>query len=96
MKSDFVAPLTLTPTNKTKEKLKIYEELWCKIRDLIRSKTKNSYDYDKKSMKNKFDLDYNLPLNKTVEIPIMTIVVRAAFDENNKYCLRVFLRWMSV
>ena len=92
MKSDFVAPLTLTPTNKTKEKLKNYEELWSKIRDLIRSITKNSYDYDKKSMKKKFDLDYNLPLNKMVEIPIMTIVVRAAFDENNKDCLRVFLR----
>ena len=96
MKSDFVAPLALTSTNKIKEKLKNYEELWCKIRDLIRWITKTSYDYDKKSMKNKSDLDYNLPLDKTVEIPIMTIVIRAAFDENNKYCLRVFLRWMSV
>ena len=28
--------LTLVLTNKSKEKIKIYEELWNKIRDLIR------------------------------------------------------------
>ena len=28
-------------------------------------------------MKIKFDSDGNLPLNKTIEIPIMTIVIRA-------------------
>ena len=28
--------LTLVPTNESKEKIKIYEELWSKIRDLVR------------------------------------------------------------
>ena len=42
-------------------------------------------------MKIKFDSDDNLPLNKTVEIPLMTIVVRAVFHQNNKYYLQVFL-----
>ena len=32
-----------------------------------------------------------LPLNKTVEIPTMTIVLRAIFLENNKYYPQVFL-----
>ena len=32
-----------------------------------------------------------LPLNKTVEIPTMTIVLRATFLENNKYYPQVFL-----
>ena len=32
--------LTLVPTNESKEKIKKYEELWSKIRDLIRSITK--------------------------------------------------------
>ena len=41
-------------------------------------------------MKIKFNSDDKLPLNKTVEIPIMTIVVRAVFLENNKY-YQVFL-----
>ena len=34
--------LTLVPTNESKEKIKKYEELWIKIRDLIKSVTKKS------------------------------------------------------
>ena len=83
--------LTLVPTNESKEKIKKYEELWSKIRDLIRSLTKSSDDYDKKYMKIKFNLDDKLPLNKMTEIPTMTIVVRAVFHENDKYCSQVFL-----
>ena len=58
--------------------------MWIKIRDLIRSKTKNLNDYDWKYMKVKFDSDGNLPLNKTIEIPVMTIAVIAVFHENKK------------
>ena len=47
--------LTLVPTNENKDKIKKYEELWSKIRDLIKSMTKNSGDYDEKYMKIKFD-----------------------------------------
>ena len=59
-----------------------YEELWIKIRDLIKSITKISdyYHYDEKYIKIKLDSDDELPLNKTVEIPIMTRVVRAIFS----------------
>ena len=32
--------LTLVPTNESNEKIKKYEELWIKIRDLIKSVTK--------------------------------------------------------
>ena len=35
-------------------------------------------------MKSKFDSDDKLPLNKTIEICSMIIVVRAVFHENNK------------
>ena len=42
-------------------------------------------------MKIKFNLDDELPLNKTVETPTITIAVRAVFHENNKYYLQVFL-----
>ena len=85
--------LTLVLTNESKEKLKRYEELWIKIRDLIGSITKNSddYDYDKKYIKIKCDSDDELPLSKTIEIPTITIVVRAIFPENNKYYPQVFL-----
>ena len=53
---------------KAKKNLK-YEELWSKIRDLIRSITQNSDDYDEKYMKMKFNSDDELSLNKTIESP---------------------------
>ena len=76
---------------RAKKKLKKHEELWNKIRDLIRSITKNSDDYDEKYLKIEFDSDDELPLNKTVEIPSMIIVVRAVFHKNNKYYPQIFL-----
>ena len=42
-------------------------------------------------MKIKLNSDDELPLNKTVEIPTMAIVVRAIFLENNQYYSQVFL-----
>ena len=42
-------------------------------------------------MKVKFISDDELPLNKTIEIPTITIVVRIIFLENNKYYPQVFL-----
>ena len=36
-------------------------------------------------MKIKFNSYDELPLNKTIELPTITIVVRAIFLENNKY-----------
>ena len=44
--------LTLVPTNESKEKIKNYEELWIKIRDLTRSIIKNLDDYDEKCYEN--------------------------------------------
>ena len=67
--------LTEVPTDESKEKIKRYEKLWIKIRELIRSINKNSDDYDGKYMKIKFNSHDNLPLNKTIEIPIVSKVV---------------------
>ena len=36
-------------------------------------------------MKTKFNSDEELPLNKTIEIPSMVVVVRAILLQNNKY-----------
>ena len=75
----------------SKENIKKYEKLWIKIRDLIRSITKNSDDYDGKYMKTKFNLHDSLPLNKQYKFRlIVTIVVRAVFNENNKCYAQVF------
>ena len=39
----------LVPTDESKDTLKKYKEMWSKVRDLIRSTTNNSEDYDEKS-----------------------------------------------
>ena len=65
--------------------MKKYEKIWIKIKGLIRSRTKNVDNYDEK-----FDSDDDLPLNKTIKIPIVTIVDRAVFYENNQYYLQNF------
>ena len=42
-------------------------------------------------MKIKFNSDDELPLNKTIEIPTITMVDRAIFLKNNRYYPQVFL-----
>ena len=47
--------LTLVPTDESKDKQKIHEELCNKIRDLIRSIINSSGNYDEKYVKNEFN-----------------------------------------
>ena len=83
--------MTIFPANESKEIIKKYENFWSKIRDLIRSISKNSDDYVQKYMKIKFDSDEDLSLNKKMEIHNAIIVVRTVFHENNKSYPQVFL-----
>ena len=85
--------LALVATNDSKEKIKKYEKMPSKIKDLIRSITKSSDDYDEKYMKIKFNSGDELPLNKTIEIPNMS-------NSCEKFFMKItlstsFLRWMS-
>ena len=59
--------------------------MWIKIRDLVRSITKTTNNYDEKYIKIKFNSDDELTLNKTIEIPSIMIVFRTIFHENNNY-----------
>ena len=82
--------MTLVLPNESKKIMKKCEELWNKIKDIIRSKTNNSDNYDKKYMKIKVNSDYDLPLNKTLGLCNMIIVVTAVFHEDNNYYPKVF------
>ena len=61
------------------KKEKKYEDLWSKIRNLIRPITKHSDGYKKEYMKIKFNSDDEVPLNKMIETSSMIIIVRAVF-----------------
>ena len=52
--------LTLVPADEGKDTLKNYQELWNKIKYLIRSITNNSNNFDEKYMKIKFNSDDEL------------------------------------
>ena len=52
---------------------------WSMIRELIRSITKFSDDYDEKYIKIKFNSDDELPLNRTIEVPSIIIAAKAVF-----------------
>ena len=80
----------LVSINESKEKIKKYEERWSKTRDLIRSITKNSNDFDEKYIKIKFKSDDKLLLNKMIEIPSMTIVDRAVFMKTTNIIHKFF------
>ena len=82
---------TPVPTNESKEKIENYQQQWSKTRNLIKSITKNSDNYDEKYRKIKFNSDDELPLNKTIKIPSMVIVVKAVSHKNNKSYPQVFL-----
>ena len=73
--------MTLVRTNDSKEIIKFFEELWSKIIDLIRSITKNSDDYDEKYRKIRFDSDDDLPVNETIKIHNVTMLLEQLFME---------------
>ena len=71
--------------DENKEVLKKYADVW----DGIKSKIKainggKENEYGKDYMKIKFNSDDNLPLNKTLEFHVMTIIIRSVFEEDGK------------
>ena len=83
--------LTLVSTDKNKEVLKKYSELWDKIKNLIKKINVKPGEYGKDFMKIKFNSDDNLHLNKILKLHNLAIVVRSAFKEDGKYYPQVFL-----
>ena len=55
-----------------------------KTKNQIRTIISNTNNYDEKYMKIKSNSDDDLPLNKTLELRNMIIVVRSVFHENTK------------
>ena len=83
--------MTLVSTDESKDAPIKYQKLGNKIKDLIRSNTNKSDNYDKKYMKRKFNLNNDLPLKETLWLHNMIIVVISAFDEDNKFYQKLFL-----
>ena len=83
-------------TNKNKEALEDYTELWDKLKDQIETISGNKLiEYKKDFIKIRFESDDNLPLDKILNIPECIIVARFVFQETNNYYLQVYLHECS-
>ena len=84
--------LVFDSVDENKKVLKKYTELWGGIKNKteIINGGKTS-EYGKDFMKIKFDSDDDLPLNKPLKFPTMTIVVRSVFEDKGKYYPQIYL-----
>ena len=78
--------------NEKKGLLKTYIELW----DGIKSKIKainggQKFSYEKDYMQIKFNLDNDLPLNKSLKFHVMAIIVRFVFEKDDKLYPQFYL-----
>ena len=83
--------LDFASTDKNKEVLKKYTELWDGIKNLIERVNDKPGKYEKDFMKIKFNSDDNLPLNKILKLHMLTVIVRSVFEKDGKYYPQVFL-----
>ena len=84
--------LFLAPTDKNKEVLEKYTELWDEIEYQIKAMNYGKPgEYEKEFMKDKFSSDDYLPLNKILKLRNLTIVLRSVFQEGSNYYSQVFL-----
>ena len=79
-------------TDKNKEVLAKYTELWDGIKNEIETINGGKEgEYGKDFMKIKFGTDDNLPLNKQLKLHMLTIVVRSVFQEDGKFYPQIYL-----
>ena len=84
--------LIFASTDKNKEVLEKYTKLWDEIKYLIKTINDGKEgEYEKDFMNIKFNSDDNLPLNKTLKLHMLTVIVRSVSQEDNKYYPQVFL-----
>ena len=83
--------LVFGSTDENKELLKKYSEVWNGIKNKIKEVNDGGCDYEKDYMKNKFNFDDNLPLNKLLKCYNMTIFIRSVFEKGGKLYPQLFL-----
>ena len=65
--------------------MKKYTELYDGIKNSIEKINNKSGEYGKDFIKIKFNSDDSFPLNKTLKLHSMIIIVQSVFEEDGKY-----------
>ena len=82
--------LVFDSADENREVLKKCTELWDGIKNEIEAISKKG-EYGRDFMKIKFDRDDNLPLNKTLKLRMLTIIVRSVFEGDGRFYPQVYL-----
>ena len=78
--------------NENEGLLKKQTDVWNEIKNKIKAiNGGKENDYEKDYMKIKFNSDDDLPLNKTLKFPTLTIMIRSVFEEGGKLYPQVYL-----
>ena len=83
--------LNIASTDRNSEVLKKYSEVWNGIKDCIEKINDNEREYDKDSMKIKFNSDDNILLNKVLNFLSAMVILRNIFENDSKYYPQIFL-----
>ena len=83
--------LIFDSTDENKESLKIYNDVWNGTKNKIEEVSSGLCDYEKDYIKNRFNSDDDLPLNKPLKFHLMTITIRSVFEKDGKLYPKVFL-----
>ena len=84
--------LVFDSVDENKEILKKSAELWDGIKNKIETINDGKKgEYGKDFMKIKFDTDDDLPLNKPLNLHMLTIIVRSVFGDEGQFYPQVYL-----
>ena len=84
--------LVLDDIDENKEVLKEYEEIWEGIKKEIETiNGGEKIEYGKDFLKNRFESNDDLPLNKPLKLRLLTIIIGSAFSENGKFYPQLIL-----
>ena len=84
--------LIFASTDNNEMKLGDYTEIWDEIIDQIELISGNKViKHSKDFLKMKFESNDDLPISKTINIPVCVIIIRSVFEEDSKYYPKVLL-----
>ena len=88
--------LVFASTNKNKEVLEKYTELWDGIKNLIEKINGRLVEYENDFMKIKFNSDDSLPLDKILKLYNLIVIFRSFFSRCQQILSSSFFRCMFV
>ena len=77
--------LTISDISKNSEVLKKYDHVFAGIRYHVEKISEKSGEYQTDSKKVKCNTDDDIPLNKMIYFPTITVIIGCVFEKDGKY-----------